>query len=280
MMSGWLPRMFQHVPRIVGHKWGCIQPGSNVLGFEGCLRLAVECINYSAYVYTSIINYIQIITILTNDLPGIKYGILFSHLQMCFPFKPESYRISHCHVWWPVFFSSLLLVVALWLKILKVQMFTYAHAGAWDWEWMLGARHVLALLSVFVLGVVVGHLLKPEKKYVSWLPWDLANMWWNLRLGMLRFIGTLTCSLHSFGPAIRSFNPPKQLCYCLANIGKPWSHGKLLYDHHMLSPPRKLRDAKSSTRLWSSVGATRGDGTPSTSGGLCQSLGDPWCSGI
>ena len=172
MMSGWLPRMFQHVPRIVGHKWGCIQPGSNVLGFEGCLRLAVECINYSAYVYTSIINYIQIITILTNDLPGIKYGILFSHLQMCFPFKPESYRISHCHVWWPVFFSSLLLVVALWLKILKVQMFTYAHAGAWDWEWMLGARHVLALLSVFVLGVVVGHLLKPEKKYVSWLPWD------------------------------------------------------------------------------------------------------------
>ena len=36
---------------------------------------------------------------------------------------------------------------------------------------MLAARHV-ALLVVFILGVVVGNLLKPEKKYVSWLLWD------------------------------------------------------------------------------------------------------------
>ena len=75
-------------------------------------------------------------------------------------------------------------------------------AGAW--AWMLAARHV-ALLVVFVLGVVVGKLLEPEKKYVSWLRWDWQEyeIWgwgyWDL------FLGSLTCSKFQRSEAAQLF---------------------------------------------------------------------------
>ena len=112
-------------------------------------------------------------------------------------------------------------------------------AGAW--AWMLAARHV-ALLVVFVLGVVVGNLLKPEKKYVSWLQWDWQKyeIWgwgyWDL------FLGSLTCS------KFQRAESAVQLLTLVSN--EAMLAEKLAYDHHSGSP-------------W---------------GGLCQSLGDPWCN--